>query len=368
MSFSIEGLGTALPDHALTQVQAALVAKIFSGLNDTESDSIDTLYRHTGISTRHVVFNRQFVSDVLDHNTENCDVFLPKRAVEDRGPSTGNRMRRYHEEALPLALMASRRALEEAQRRPDEISHLVTVSCTGFAAPGVDFGLITGLGLAPTVQRTHVGFMGCHGAINGLRVAQAYGHAVSGSQVLLCAVELCTLHLFYGWNPKKVVANALFADGAAAIVGSSEKIAGQRVWHVAATGSCLFPGSASAMTWTIGDYGFEMTLSTKVPALIAEHLRPWLESWLAENGLRIEEIPSWAIHPGGPRVLGAVQESLGLASAALAASHEVLAECGNMSSPTILFVVDRLRRREAPLPCVGLGFGPGLVAEAILFR
>jgi predicted naringenin-chalcone synthase len=160
-----------------------------------------------------------------------------------------------------------------------------------------------------------------------------------------------------------MVANALFADGASAVVGSG---AGDG-WRVAATGSRLFPDSASAMTWNIGDHGFEMTLSARVPDLIGEHLCPWLTSWLQQHSLRLTDVPTWAIHPGGPRILTAIEKALGLDRGATAVSREVLAECGNLSSATILFIIDRLRQRDAPLPCVALGFGPGLVVEAVLF-
>jgi predicted naringenin-chalcone synthase len=242
------------------------------------------------------------------------------------------------------------------------------VSCTGFVAPGIDVALIHGTGMAPTVQRTHVGYMGCHGALNGLRIARAFTGAESDARVLLCAVELCSLHFHYGWNPSKMIANALFGDGAAAVVGVSASAAPADAWQVAATGSCLVPDSAGVMTWTIGDHGFEMTLAKQVPGLIAKHLRPFLHDWLGRQGVRLEEVRSWAVHPGGPRILSAVEEGLGLRREALAASRAVLAECGNMSSPTLLFILDRLRREGAGRPCVLLGFGPGLTAEAALVR
>jgi predicted naringenin-chalcone synthase len=121
------------------------------------------------------------------------------------------------------------------------------------------------------------------------------------------------------------------------------------------------------MGWTVGDHGFEMTLARRVPSLIARNLRPWLEAWLATHGLTVETVGSWAVHPGGPKILAAVEEGLSLPPAALAASGEVYANYGNMSSPTVLFILDRLRRGGAPRPCVALGFGPGLVAEAVLF-
>ena len=136
---------------------------------------------------------------------------------------------------------------------------------------------------------------------------------------------------------------------------------------MAASGSCLFPDSADAMTWHIADHGFTMTLSPRVPELLRKHLRPWLESWLGDNELALADVRSWAIHPGGPKILSAVEESLELPAEAMAASRAVLSEFGNMSSPTVLFVLDRLRKENAARPCVALGFGPGLVVEGALF-
>jgi predicted naringenin-chalcone synthase len=185
--------------------------------------------------------------------------------------------------------------------------------------------------------------------------------------VLVCAVELCSLHYHYGWDPEKMVANALFADGAAAVVGAPDTVAPADAWCLDATGSCLFPASAEAMTWAIGDHGFEMTLSPLVPDLIGAHLRPWLENWLGRHGVRLSQVASWAVHPGGPRILTAIEKTLGLPRSANTVAREVLAECGNMSSPTVLFLLDRLREQRAPRPCVALGFGPGLTAEAMLF-
>jgi predicted naringenin-chalcone synthase len=176
---------------------------------------------------------------------------------------------------------------------------------------------------------------------------------------------LCSLHFCSYWEPSRFVGNAIFADGAAALVGGRSDAAEE--WRVAACGSSLIPDSTDAMSWIIGDYGFEMVLSPRVPELIQNNLRPWLEAWLGQNRLTIQDVASWAIHPGGPRILRAVEDSLKLDRAATAVSRAVLSECGNMSSPTVLFILDRLRRADAPRPCVALGFGPGLVAEATLF-
>jgi alpha-pyrone synthase len=365
MSFAILGLGTALPAFRFTQDEAVRVAQVLC-LDSRQAPLVPVLYRQTEIEGRNIVLGEPVIRDVIDGTTHSQSVFLPKGGADDPGPTTHERMQIYVEQAAPLAISAARIALDESGLSPDAITHIVTVSCTGFSAPGVDVALIKGLNLRTTVERTHVGFMGCHGALNGLRVARALTGSDPSARVLLCAVELCCLHYHYGWDPKRVVANALFGDGAAALVGAST--GSETAWQVAASGTKLFPDSAYAMTWDIGDNGFDMTLSTRVPNLIEKHLRPWMEEWLDQHGLRPAEVASWAIHPGGPRVLLAVGEALGLPAGSLTASRTVLQQHGNMSSPTVLFIIDLLRKQKAARPCVALGFGPGLTAEATLFR
>jgi predicted naringenin-chalcone synthase len=367
MSFAVLGLGTAVPATRVSQEEAAAAARVVCARTEQQAALLPVFYRLTGIDTRHMVLPPQVVRDALDGTRASASVFLPA-AGDDRGPTTRQRMEHYAREAGPLAAEAAGRALDRAGLPARRLTHLVTVSCTGFQAPGVDRELIVRLDLAPGIERTHVGFMGCHGAFNGLRVARAFAGADPEARVLVCAVELCSLHYHYGWDPEKMVANALFADGAGAVVGGTAAAAPAGAWRLVAAGSCLFPDSASAMTWAIGDHGFTMTLSPRIPDLLGRHLRPWLENWLGAHGMPLGEVASWAVHPGGPRILTAIETALGLPRSATAVSREVLAECGNMSSPTVLFILERLRAREAPRPCVALGFGPGLVAEALLFR
>ncbi|MCZ2340861.1 MAG: type III polyketide synthase [Bacteroidales bacterium] len=364
MGFVLHGLGTALPPGHATQEESLVLAQVLSGPAIRSASWLRGIYKHSGIRTRRQVLGRGLIEDLLNDTRASGSLFLPGRA---NGPTTGERMALYAEEAPRLAVRAAAAAVTQADFAPDSFTHLVTVSCTGFAAPGVDLALIQELGLRPTVERTQVGFMGCHGALNGLRVAHAYARADPQARVLVCAVELCSLHYHSGDDADKAVANAIFADGAAAVVGTGGDATSEH-WQVAATGSCLIPHSATDMHWRIGDHGFEMGLSKRIPGLIVRHLRPWMESWLRENGLSLEEVGSWAVHPGGPKILSAVEESLELPPQATAMSRELYAECGNMSSPTVLFVLDRLRADHAARPCVALGFGPGLVAEAVLFR
>jgi predicted naringenin-chalcone synthase len=349
-------LGTAVPAHAISQTRAASLAKAFGDYTARQAKLLDVLYQRSRVHTRGSV--------LLEPGSDGVQqAFFPASGhANDRGPTTRERLERYAEDAPPLALAASDRALDAAKTRPGDITHLVTVSCTGFAAPGVDVRLIKDLGLPQTVERTHVGFMGCHGALNGLRVATAFA-LDPRARVLVCAVELCSLHVRYGWHEDGLVANALFADGAAACVVSSGPEPG---FWVRATGSCLVPDSEDAMGWRIGDHGFEMRLDSSVPGLIARHLRPWLAAWLERCGLTIDGVGSWAIHPGGPRIIRSVVDGLGLPEAAAEVSRAVLAEHGNMSSPTVLFILKRLQQLRAPGPVVALAFGPGLTAEAAL--
>ena len=382
MSFAIHGLGTAHPPDSVTAEEGLALARVLAGPDVRTSAWLGPIYANSGIARRFQVIGGAAKRDALAGTTHSGSPFLPTPANDGIGPTTGERLALYAREVGPLAVSASSAALAEAGFAAEAITHLVTVSCTGFVAPGVDFALMTGLGLRPTVARTHVGFMGCHGALNGLRVANAFATVDPTARVLVCAVELCSLHYYYGSAADKLVANAIFADGAAAVVGQAnperERRGGQfhpvahapgspAPWRLVASGSCLIPNSAEDMGWTIGDHGFEMSLSRRVPGLIAAHLRPWLEAWLRDNGLSLADVRSWAVHPGGPKIVSAAGESLGLSDVALEPSRAVFAEYGNMSSPTVLFILQRLRARNAPRPCVALGFGPGLVAETALF-
>ncbi len=368
MSFAILGMGTAVPDNCVVdQDESLFVAKALCCRTNEQSTWLPAMFQGTGIAKRHMVLPRPLVDDVVRGTTASGSIFLPTGEAEDRGPTTHQRMEVYREEVGRLACAATASALRQAGIDPDTLTHLVTVSCTGFRAPGFDQEMMHELDLPMEIERTHVGFMGCHGALNGLRVARAFADADPEARVLVCAAELCSLHYHYGWDPGKVVANAIFADGAAAVVGCSQPTARKDVWRLVASGSRVFPGTSEAMSWTVGDHGFEMTLSKKVPGLIRQHLRPWVIDWLGRHDWRLDDIRSWAIHPGGPRILGAVEDALGLRPDDTATARAIFAEYGNMSSPTTLFILDRLRDEQAPRPCLALGFGPGLAVEAALF-
>ena len=350
MPLSVIGLGTAVPQGRISQAEALALAPQMHAASPRQQRLLERIYQRSGVTHRHCI----------------------PPAVSPN-PTTAERMRRYQPAALDLAQRASRRALDDAGIEASAITHLITVSCTGFGAPGFDLALIASLPLSLDVARTHVGFMGCHGAFNGLRVARAFVEADPTACVLLCAVELCSLHLQEGWNPDHIVANALFADGAGAVVAVGSEVAsemgsevGSGGLQLVASSSTVLAGTEDLMGWTIEDHGFSMVLSSQVPSRIAAHLRPWLDHWLAGQGLALPEVETWAVHPGGPRILRAVLESAGLQPAQIDLSTEVLSQFGNMSSATILFILERLRSRAGSGPCLALGFGPGLTVEAAL--
>ena len=351
-SLTILGLGTAVPSHAVTQSEAASLGATLVGATERRARLVKAMFQRAQVATRYTCLPPGALRELVERSGPG-------------GPGTAERMRLYDEHAAPLAEVAARRALDHAGAEAASITHLVTVSCTGFRAPGVDIAMITSLGLPSDTQRVNVGYMGCHAAINGLRVARGLAAADPRSRVLICAVELCSLHVRTLWDEERILGNALFGDGAAAIVAAPGDVASAH-GRVRSAGSRLFAGSSDAMTWAVGDHGFEMTLSSRVPELIAAQVRPWLASWLRARGLRLDDVGSWAVHPGGPRIVTAVGEALGLDADQTAISREVLADFGNMSSPTILFILQRLLQRDAPRPIVALGFGPGLMAEVAL--
>ena len=354
------GLGTAAPAGAM-QTDLAAHCETLCCDDDQQRQFLRRVFANSGVRRRGCVLIEE--DDVLQPIRA---FYRPRSTPEDRGPTTAQRMAIYAAAAPPLAELAARRALESAGLGVSHITHLITVTCTGFFAPGLDCELIRRLGLSADVQRLQLGFMGCHGAFNAMAAARQIAQADTRARVLICCTELCSLHLAYGFEAQKLVANALFADGAAAAVVGQPGCGGTAAWQLQDCASLLVPDSANAMTWRIGDHGFAMTLSPRIPDLVCQHIPRWLEGWLRPHGLTPTDAAVWAIHPGGPKVLTAVAEAVGFPQEQLAASRQVLAEQGNMSSGTVLFVLEKLTQSPKCGPCVALGFGPGLMAEGML--
>lgn len=358
---AILGIGTANPP-AVTQELTLELANHLAKFDENQLGWLKRVYLRSGIESRASVLVKNATAAMADFLA-----FYPAaKSNHDRGPTTGARMARYAIEAPPIAERSARAALIDAELHAGDITHLITATCTGFFAPGLDAELIERLNLSRDVQRVQVGFMGCHAAFNALAAATNIVTAHPKSRVLVCCTELCSLHLAYGLDPGRMVANALFADGAASIVIGSSILAKDMAFDVADFSSHLVQGTRDAMSWTIGDHGFEMTLSPGVPQVIRENLRPWVEHFLTRHGLKVDQVEQWAIHPGGPKILAAVQETLSLSDEKMRASREILAMHGNMSSATVPYILQRFG--NATGACMAIGLGPGLMMEGMLLN
>lgn len=295
---------------------------------------------------------------------------LEPRLFRGAVPSTAERMAAFGREAPGLAAAAAGSALESAGVDPASVTHLLFVTCTGFVAPGPDRDLVLRLGLPPTIRRVQIGYQGCSAGIVALRTAAEIVRGDAETCVLVVAVELASLHFQTAIGEAELRGHALFADGAgAAVVAGARAAEAARHERLAtrvqleAGASELVADSAGDMTWDVGDTGFLMRLSARVP----DALSSALPSFVRDLAGGATDIRHWAIHPGGPVILDRLARSLDLAPAQLAASHDVLRTCGNMSSATIFFVFERCSG-EGPGSGLALAFGPGLTIEGLRFR
>ncbi len=360
---AILAIGTAVPDYWADQ--KAIGNWMASSFADRPAVQrmIRSLYAYSGIEKRHGCAPEYLLPP--DESR-----FAPGLDIEET-PTTAERMQAYRRESVPLAERAARSALEAVDRRGDAdldaqstaITHLIVVSCTGFFAPGLDFELVQKLGLAPSVQRTVIGFMGCSAAFNGLRAASQIVAGDENARVLVVSVELCSLHIQAGERRDDLVSAALFADGAAAAIVGIPQATDKDYYQLDTFHTGMKPATEDEMVWEIGDHGFTLRLSPKIP----DHLGDVAPAELAQvMGGAAPEF--WAIHPGGRAIVDKLQEIFALPDASLAPSRRVLADYGNLSSATILFVLAEQRRQLMANPQgsetgVAMAFGPGLTIE-----
>jgi alpha-pyrone synthase len=360
----LKSIATANPPYKRSQAELATFMARIEGVPESVRDRISTVYRRSGIDYRY--------SCLSDYGAEaEAFEFYPNNWDLSPVPTTGDRNQKYKTCALDLAERVSHQAIWQADLVAENITHLIAVSCTGFFAPGLDIHLVKRLGLPTSTDRTLIGFMGCNAAFNGLKAAHAICQTDPDANVLLVCVELCSLHFQIADTVEKVIVNAIFSDGAAAVVLSAiSDTAGQLVYTDSA--SLVTEDSLDAMTWDVGDTGFLMQLSPQVPHLIKQNLPAYLDHFLGRHHLTQASLDFWAVHPGGRQILDQVQAGLALPKDTLEASYEVLRRHGNMSSPTILFILKQLM--DKPLPNtstrtgIALGFGPGLSIEGALFQ
>jgi predicted naringenin-chalcone synthase len=315
---------------------------------------------------RLALFDRMATRSGISHRYSFLQPGADGAAVDREGfyrlgafPGTAERMGKYEEHAPDLAVEAVEKLLAGEAR--ETITHLIVTSCTGLSAPGVDLALIERCGLKPSVERTMVGFMGCYAAINGLKLARHIVRSEPKARVLAVNLELCTLHLHETADLEEILSFLLFADGCAAALVSADAVGVQMdSFHAA-----LVPDTRELIRWNIRAQGFDMVLSGGVPGAIRGALTVARDEILGGAN----DIELWAVHPGGRTVLDAVEEAFALEPQALAASRSVLNDYGNMSSGTVMFVLDRIMRqaRAGQRGCA-MSFGPGLVAETMMFR
>ncbi len=348
----INRIGTAVPEH---DVHQAFIDFAESLLPERARRLFGRMAERAGIEHRFSCLSpSQDGSFALDN-----DGFYTRGSF----PSTAARMRAYEAEATGLAL----RAIETLDLDASSVTHLIVASCTGLTAPGLDQLVAERLGMADTIERTMIGFMGCYAAVPALRAARHIVRSEPAARVLVLNLELCTLHLQETSDLETVLSFMLFGDGAAACLVSAEPggiaLDGFRAQRL--------PGTQDLITWRVGDQGFDMHLSGQVPQAIASALRlerarnddSWPGGWLGDTaGLH------WAVHAGGRTVLDAVEQGIGLGSDALSHSRDVLREIGNVSSATLPHVLSRLLESGAKGPGMAMAFGPGLSAETFRFR
>ncbi len=358
MASYIHCLETLLPPHCYAQKDiAAMLQKNIVRGDRRKEKIIHQLFARSGIEQRHSV-----VADLLPDSPSG--IFFDRETGALLCPSTGERNALYTESARGMFTDIAREILAKSGFAPSELTHLITVSCTGFFQPGPDFAILEALGLHAGVERYHLGFMGCYAAFPALRMAKAFCESNPDAVVLVVCLELCTLHVQWTAAPDDLLAGAVFADGASAALVSARIPSGPAL-RLDAFASAIAPAGEADMAWTIGDTGFRMRLSTYIPEIIQTNLSDALAPLLSRARLTQEQITHWAIHPGGRAILDRVESGLGLPKETLGASREVLRTCGNMSSATILFVLKELQARglnagETVLP---MSFGPGLTIE-----
>lgn len=360
MTPKILSLATANPPNVWSQEEIADKMVDMLHLDAEQAATLRRIYQNSAIGFRHSIIS---------------DFGEPRSGWEFWGkeyphppPGTSKRNEIYKREAPPLAHTVALKALNDWGGKPSDITHVIFVSCTGVMAPGIEFTLIQLLGLSRSVQRLGINLMGCFGAFKGLQVASAFAKEDPQHRILVVCTELCSLHLQADLSHDTLLANALFADGSAAVViGCELRPHETPLFSIIRQNSLALDDSLEKMTWEVGDYGFFMQLSSFVPPLIKRHIQS-LVTPLLQDQAEVDEC-DWPIHPGGKSILHALERALDLKENQTKASWEVLWNYGNMSSTTFLFVLERLLQQESDKKwAAGVGFGPGLSMEGILLQ
>lgn len=352
----ITSIGTAVPEYQYTQDEIAHFMKGYVGADERTDRLIRILYSKSAIEQRHSV--------VPDFSRKNGEHYL----FNGQQASMSTRMKLFSEAAPELAIKAAVNALHDMETK--SITHIITVSCTGMSAPGLEIQLMQRLGLGEDVIRLSVNFMGCYAAFHAMRIADSLCRSEPNARVLIVCVELCSIHFTKDVTEDNLRANAIFSDGAAAMTISSKPRPGVH-WKLKRFFSRLMPKGMGDMAWEIGDDAFRMKLTSYIPGLVKEGILPLMQGCLSTLDLEKADIDQWAVHPGGVKILDAVQDVMSLEGNDLDSSRKVLRNYGNMSSPTILFVLKELWDQidpEKDEAIFAAGFGPGLTLESCLIE
>jgi len=354
---------TASPPYKVTQATATEELKKRMAVRPAVARLIDAASQHSGIESRYVVVSdAEQIPEERFYSTESGAVT----------PDTRSRMLLYERWTKILARQAVEQLLAETSCDPSSIRRVITISCTGFYAPGLDYYLMHEFHLSPSLQRTHIGFMGCAAALVGFTSVLEALHSAEAekSTTLVVAVELCSIHLQTEPTRDNILANMIFADGCAAALFSNASGYDPRL-RLVSTHSHLFPDSAEFMGWKIGNTGFEMMLSSELPRIILEEAIPVINGLLAENGIDRSSIRHWVLHPGGRAILDSLQTGLKLTDEEMLPSRTILKNYGNMSSASILFVLKELlatRSIGRNEHVCAVAFGPGLTMEVAFLQ
>lgn len=369
----IHAIGKANPPLKIPQSQAIHFMSRVLNLDPQQTRKIKALHRASKIEYRHTVLE--------DHirPPQEAFVFYPNQNCGF--PSTAQRMELYKAHACPLAIKAIEDCLvhlskvQKSSLQPrtvlSSVTHLITFSCTGMYAPGLDIELVEKLGLSTQVQRTCINFMGCYAAFNALKTAHAICQSDAQAQVLIVGVELCTLHFQNSTELDDLISSSIFGDGAAAAIISAET-PNHKALSLEAFHCDLAPQGKQEMAWHIRDFGFEMRLSSYVPDLLKNSIYALTQTLLDKLHLQLAEIDYFAIHPGGRRILESIEQALALPPCSNVHAYEVLKNYGNMSSVTVLFVLLNILQisqvKPEPQRILSMAFGPGLTLESALLN
>jgi len=363
----IKAIGTAVPDNKISQEEHYSILESANGMSREEKLRLRRIYSRSGIAYRHSVLD-EFGKEDRPENV----LFHPAGLT----PSTtvSKRMELYETHAAALCEKAVRACLKVLpELKASDVTHIITFSCTGMFAPGVDIQLVERLGMQRSVERTCVNFMGCYAAINALKVAYHISRSEPNAVVLVAGVELCSLHYQKSQEQNQVVANALFSDGAAAAIVTTKAMKKSNVERDLSLRDFYaeFEQTASEdMVWRIGNVGFDLRLTTEVPNIVRNNIKLLTEKLFAKTKLQKEDVDYYAIHPGGMKILEACEEALEISAEQNNISYQVLHDYGNMSSVTVLFVLkeylNRLGAADIGKKILACAFGPGITMESMI--